>query len=1422
MSKDVFVGRRVLIKNFRDSLVATALETKAKPKKQKDGPPAYPQLFLLYGEPGMGRSAMMRQCSAIAEGVSAETKKSIKTIAVDFNDPLFTRNILPFTPRMVIHHLHAVLTDPGLGLEETFSEYSQMEARLDQVIARVSALRRDEWRRTPQGDGEFDLSEEPAQKAASQTTDAVNGAPPHARMARQEAEAAFLRWLKDEKKLPGEDCDLFENADGRLTSTLVNGIVALSVENPVALLLDNVERVSNPMIEFWLRNVFLGKLFEQKSRVVAVVSSRDKMLRQYRNEFPEELLCAVSFDDLPFSYRDIDECGQALGVTLDGDAAVRIEEATAGVPIVVRDVFASAIGGAVPADVLDGVRKAHTVLDKTATIVTRFLSTCDDERTLTRIINLAMLPHHDRKALAALWGVPAAEAEGWVAEMAQRYPFLSGGRMHDGVLELFRRYLVKESAAAMAPHAGIIKEFGAAAFAQYNEQVCQLQTAVQAIDKRYIDDRFETTLLGCIQSLLWYDRDEVARVIPGHFCECLLYNHVLAGMILAALEEFIPVLPSAMASLCGVLASGLHAVEGLPLWSGEKPSAAENALTAALADAGKALSTSQQAVVHLRLASSAFRRAEFDKAFGELEKCEPHVDESEMFRDMVVEGFFGVGAAFVSARQYETAIKAFGRAAEIRPDRYDAWYSLGCSYAALKRHVQAEDSLAKAAACKPDSFETWHGLAFEQYEQKKFKEAAGSFAKAAALRADSAEVWHMLGLSQAALDDHSAAIESYRKAIACASGDDACWHDLALSQAALGQAAAAVVSCRKVLELSPAHQKAAELLGQQLYAQKLYREAAQAFETAARLNPQDEKVWYGLGCAQLDAGDAGKAVDSFTKATDIKKDFPDAFNKAGLANAAMKNFDAAVAAYKKAVKAMAGHFEAHNNLGDAYRELKKPEDALKAYTKSSESNPGFGPAWYNMGLTLHALGRFEEALPPYAKAEELLRGQPGVSLNKGLAFYALKKFDEAARCFTKATELSQDSYEAWFNLGRVLADTAKHEEAVAALSQACALRAEKEEAWLALGISYAALEQHDEAVTAFKKAAAINPGAAGTWHLMGVSNQAVHCFSEAVDAYREAVKADPGKQESWQNAGLCSYYQKKYDEAIEFLSKARELSPNSKDTLYTLGLCHHAKGKFAEAVALYRKVLDLAPDMANARTNLALSLHAAGDYVEAVKVYKTIVDKQPGNSDAWFNMGIASEAQGNNDGAIAAFAKAAELAPDKLAAWSNKGRIQFSLERYADAIASFTKVVERSAADADAWGSIALASYYTGRYDGAVAAYKKVNELKPGDAMTWGSLGLTYYTMGDYAKAIEASEKALAIKPDELWIQVNLALAAVMALNMDKAKAAFEKIIELAKAPGDLMHAIASLKELVARNPNLGPAREILVKLEDAWRKLKK
>ena len=687
---------------------------------------------------------------------------------------------------MMVQYLHGVLSGPS---QDGFSEYASVEHRLDEVVAGVNALHRDEWLTAADKNEPADFSEGSAQKAASHTTDAVNSAPPHARTARQEAEAAFLRWLREKKRLPEEDCDLFENADYRLTKALVSGLQTLSEDRPVVLAIDNLERVANPLVLEWFRSVFFAQLFEKKNRVAAVVSCRDNLLRSYRNFFPEEILCAVSPDDLPLCSLDIDECNQAMRCGLPAEAVGAVEEATGGIAMVVRDLLTYAKNGAVPADMLDAAGNAETMHEKMETVVTRFLAAQADERTKARVVHLAMLGRADAGLLAALWNVSASETGAEILRLSEKYPFIEEKAMHDGVSLLFRRHLIGWLAKASSPYAGVIREFGQAAVAYYNDQLSQLAAAIPAPDKRFVDDRFEEALLGSIRTLLWHDHAKLKAVVPGIFLECLLYNQVLAGRILAAAEEFAAALKPDLAGLFGSLSAGLLAAEGQPLFGGEKPAPAELSMLAALDTSAAALTPPQQAILRLRAASCACRSQDYQRTLDELEKCERFADESDLFCQALVEGYCGAGSAFCSAEKYEMSIKAFGRAAEIRPGLFDAWYSLGYSYAALKRHAQAEDAFAKAAACKPDSFEARKALAAELFAQKKYEDAAASYAKAAGLNPGRrAGTWHMLGLSHAALSRNAEAVEAYRKALALSQGDAALWFDFAESQAAAGNA----------------------------------------------------------------------------------------------------------------------------------------------------------------------------------------------------------------------------------------------------------------------------------------------------------------------------------------------------------------------------------------------------------------------------------------------------------------------------------------------------------------------------------------------------------------------------------------------------------------------------------------------------------
>lgn len=67
---------------------------------------------------------------------------------------------------------------------------------------------------------------------------------------------------------------------------------------------------------------------------------------------------------------------------------------------------------------------------------------------------------------------------------------------------------------------------------------------------------------------------------------------------------------------------------------------------------------------------------------------------------------------------------------------------------------------------------------------------------------------------------------------------------------------------------------------------KLYRmqfdDALQDFEKAARLDPQNHEAWFYIGTIYQNQQDYHTAIEYFTKATELKRDYADAYYNRGL------------------------------------------------------------------------------------------------------------------------------------------------------------------------------------------------------------------------------------------------------------------------------------------------------------------------------------------------------------------------------------------------------------------------------------------------------------------------------------------------------------------------------------------------------------
>ena len=115
------------------------------------------------------------------------------------------------------------------------------------------------------------------------------------------------------------------------------------------------------------------------------------------------------------------------------------------------------------------------------------------------------------------------------------------------------------------------------------------------------------------------------------------------------------------------------------------------------------------------------------------------------------------------------------------------------------------------------------------------------------------------------------------------------------------------------------------------------------------------------GRSAMRARDFATAAEAFQQAVDLRPNEVDSWFRLGLARSANDEGDAAIAAYRKATEMDPGHAKAHNNLGNVLFRRDDYEEALTWYERALAIEPDYMLARYHQGWVLRHYNRNEEA-----------------------------------------------------------------------------------------------------------------------------------------------------------------------------------------------------------------------------------------------------------------------------------------------------------------------------------------------------------------------------------------------------------------------------------------------------------------------------
>ena len=279
----------------------------------------------------------------------------------------------------------------------------------------------------------------------------------------------------------------------------------------------------------------------------------------------------------------------------------------------------------------------------------------------------------------------------------------------------------------------------------------------------------------------------------------------------------------------------------------------------------------------------------------------PRVNEAR------IEEHRNLGIAFYKTAMLDEAQREFRRVADLRPSEGSAPFYLGLIALRQGRWAEAEQALRLAAEKGGPRPAALHDLGLALEQQGRLDDAEAAFGDAAARARDDVRVlvgWgvtalkrgdhavalgrlararELLGqktpspvwfwaaaLAHAGADDADNALATARAGVAAHPGSAVLRNNLAVLLEASGELAAAEAELRAALGEDPSLPQISKNLADLFYRAGRYDDAFEAYERAAKLDPElGDDLYFKLGNLAFKRGDQTRARASWTRATEL-------------------------------------------------------------------------------------------------------------------------------------------------------------------------------------------------------------------------------------------------------------------------------------------------------------------------------------------------------------------------------------------------------------------------------------------------------------------------------------------------------------------------------------------------------------------------
>lgn len=313
----------------------------------------------------------------------------------------------------------------------------------------------------------------------------------------------------------------------------------------------------------------------------------------------------------------------------------------------------------------------------------------------------------------------------------------------------------------------------------------------------------------------------------------------------------------------------------------------------------------------------------------------------------------------------------------------------------------------------------------------------------------------------------------------------------------------------KALELNNTSPTYNNNMGNMLFEQKRFSEAAQFFKKTIQYKPDFAEAHFNLGLALVRDGKDEKALPHFEKTIQLRPDIFDAYTNIGNIYMDISKQKEAVKFYRKALKLKPFDMVISVNLSLALLATQEMEDAENTLLDALEYLPDSPELLFNLGNIYQNHNNGVKAIECYTKSLKNAPFDSKIHYNLGTTFMESKQYTDAIPFFEATLKLSPENTQALNNMGLVHLKIGDNQTALTYYEKAINLRDDFAEAHNNIGLVYKVLEQKDKAMQHFERAIEIDLQFGEAFHNLAEIQRESHMFDEAFENSSMAIKLEP-------------------------------------------------------------------------------------------------------------------------------------------------------------------------------------------------------------------------------------------------------------------------------------------------------------------------